>query len=233
MTNLVSYSLTQKVATLTLRNGKVNALSHEVFNAFNAALDQAEQDQAVVVISGQPGIFSAGYDLKQMGTSMEAASALVKVGSTFCRRLLSFPTPVLAACTGHAIAKGAFILLSADFRLGVEGPFKLGLNEVAIGMTMHHAGIELARNRLSPAHFQRAVVNAEMFSPQGAVTAGFLDALVPADQVLVQAQEEAAKMAATLNMRAHHQTKLKARAQYLQILDQAIAKDTASLGLQG
>lgn len=233
MTNLVSYSLNGKVATLTLSNGKVNALSHEVFDQFNGALDQAERDNAVVVLTGQPGVFSAGYDLKQMSASAEAASALVKVGSTLCRRLLSFPAPVVAACTGHAIAKGAFILLSSDFRIGVEGPFKIGLNEVAIGMTMHHAGIELARNRMSPAHFQRSVINAEMFSPQGAINAGFLDALVPADQVLVQAQAEAARMADTLNMRAHHQTKLKARAGYLNVLDEAIEKDTASLGLQG
>lgn len=231
MTNLVSYSLNGKVATLTLNNGKVNALSHEVFTELNSALDQAEQDGAVVVITGQPGIFSAGYDLKQMSASSEAASALVKVGSTFCQRLLSFPTPIIAACTGHAIAKGAFILLSSDFRIGVEGPFKIGLNEVAIGMTMHHAGIELARNRMSPAHFQRSVINAEMFSPQDAIPAGFLDALVPADQVLAQAQEEAARMAATLNMRAHHQTKLKARAGYLEILARAIEEDAASLGL--
>lgn len=231
MANLVSYSLNGKVATLTLSNGKVNALSQEVFTEFNSALDQAEKDLAVVVLTGQPGIFSAGYDLKQMSASPETANALVRTGSTFCRRLLSFPTPVVAACTGHAIAKGAFFLLSSDFRIAVEGPFKIGLNEVAIGMTMHHAGIELARNRMTPALFQRSVVTAEMFSPQAAVQAGFLDALVPSDQVLAQAQAEAAHMAETLNMKAHHQTKLKARADFLERLDRAIEEDASGLGL--
>lgn len=231
MTDLVSYSLDRKVATLTLNNGKVNALSTEVFSALNKALDEAERQQAVVVLTGQPGIFSAGYDLKQMTASPADANALVKVGSTFCRRLLAFPTPVIAACSGHAIAKGAFLLLSSDMRIGVEGPFKIGLNEVAIGMTMHHAGIELARNRMVPAFFQRSVINAEMFSPQGAVKAGFLDVLVPADQVLAQAQEEAARLAETLSMKAHHQTKLKARAEYLALLDQAIEKDVSGPGL--
>lgn len=225
MTDVVEYNLDNRVATITIRNGKVNALSPAVFAALNTALDQAEQDNAVVVLTGQPGIFSAGYDLKEMQTSPEAATQLVRTGSSFCRRLLAFPTPVIAACSGHAIAKGSFILLSSDWRLGTEGPFKLGLNEVAIGMTMHHAGIEFARNRLTPACFQRAVINAEMFSPEAAVQAGFLDALVPADQLLSKAQEEAARMAETLNMKAHVETKLKARAAYLSALDAAIEKD--------
>ncbi len=231
MSNLVSYELNGKVAVITIQNGKVNALSHEVFGQLNAALDQAEQDKAVVVLTGQPGIFSAGYDLKVMNESPEAAGALVKVGSTFAKRLLSFPTPVVSVCTGHAVAKGAFILLSSDLRIGVEGPFKIGLNEVAIGMIMHHAGIEIARNRLLPQYFQRSVINAEMFSPEDAVKAGFLDIVVPAEELKARAIEEATKLT-QLDMRAHHQTKLKARAGYLEALSQGIEQDAQDLGLR-
>lgn len=231
MSELVTYTRQDAVATITLNNGKVNALSHEMFDGLNKALDQAEKDGLVVVLTGQPGIFSAGYDLREMTRSSEAAGTLVKVGSSLSLRLLSFPTPVVAACSGHAIAKGAFLLLSCDLRLGVDGPFKIGLNEVAIGMTMHHAGIEMARNRLQPACFQRAVINAEMFDPQGAVTAGFLDRLVSADRLLNSAQAEAAQLA-ELNLKAHHQTKLKARAGYLAELKDAIEKDAAHLGLR-
>ena len=230
MSELVSYSLDGNVATLTISNGKVNALSHEVFAAFNSALDQAEKDKAVVVITGQPGMFSAGYDLKEMSRSMDAASALVKVGSSLALRLMAFPTPVIAACSGHAVAKGAFILLSCDLRIGVEGPFKIGLNEVAIGMTMHHAGIEMARNRLTPAYFQRSVMNAEMFQPQEAADAGFLDRVVTPEDLMARAYGEASKLA-ELNMKAHHQTKLKARAGYLALLEEAIRKDAESLGI--
>src|SRR5690606_16441986 len=140
----VSYSFSDGIARLGLDNGKANALSPEVFEALNAALDRAEQDRAVVVISGKPGIFSGGYDLKVMTTSTEAAKGLVSIGSSLSRRLLADPCPVAAVCAGHAIAQGAFLLLSFDYRIGVLGPFKIGLNEVAIGMTMHHAGIELA-----------------------------------------------------------------------------------------
>ena len=178
MTDLVNYQLNDGVATITISNGKANALSHEVFDALNEALDRAEQDKAVVILTGQPGILSGGYDLKEIQKGPKEATALVSMGSKFTRRLAAFPFPIIGACSGHAIAKGAFILLSVDYRIGIQGSFKLGLNEVAIGMTMHHAGIEIARHRLTPAHFYRSVVNAEIFSPAGAVEAGFLDEVV-------------------------------------------------------
>jgi enoyl-CoA hydratase len=137
---------------------------------------------------------------------------------------------VIGACSGHAIAKGAFILLSVDYRIGIEGDFKLGLNEVAIGMTMHHAGIEIARHRLSPAHFYRSVINAEIFSPKGAVEAGFLDETVAPEQLRERANEVAQQFG-KLNMKAHEQTKRKTKAGYLELLDDCILKDAENLGL--
>lgn len=232
MTELVDYKQNNGVATITLTNGKANALSHEVFTALNAALDRAEQDKAVVILTGQPGIFSGGYDLKEMQKGPEQASALVTIGSKLTRRLAAFPLPVIGACSGHAIAKGAFILLSVDYRVGVAGNFKLGLNEVAIGMTMHHTGIEIARHRLSPAHFYRSVMNAEIFDPEGAVAAGFLDETVAPEALLERAQELASQFS-KLNMRAHRETKLKAKADYLALLDRCIEQDAAHLGLSG
>lgn len=232
MTELVSYKLNDGIATIVVNNGKANALSHEVFEGLNKALDQAEQDKAVVILTGQPGVFSAGYDLKEMQKGPQEAAALVKVGSTLTRRLAAFPLPVIGACSGHAIAKGAFILLSVDHRIGVEGPFKLGLNEVAIGMTMHHAGIEIARHRLTPAHFYRAVVNAEIYNPEGAVEAGFLDEVVGQDRLLERASALASQFK-QLNMRAHRETKVKAKAEYLALLDRCIQQDAENLGLKG
>ncbi len=232
MTDLVDYQLSDGVATITISNGKANALSHDVFEALNQAFDGAEQDEAVVILTGQPGIFSGGYDLKEMQKGPSEASALVKVGSTFTRRLAAFPFPVIGACSGHAIAKGAFIMLSVDHRIGIDGDFKLGLNEVAIGMTMHHAGIEMARHRLAPAHFYRSVVNAEIYSPQGAVEAGFLDEVV-APSELADRANALAQQFRKLNMRAHRETKRKAKADYLDLLDRCIEQDAANLGLSG
>jgi enoyl-CoA hydratase len=200
-----------------------------VIVAFNAALDQAVADRAVVIITGQPGILSGGYDLKVMTAGPKEAVSLVASGSTLARRLLSHPFPVVVACPGHAVAKGAFLLLSADYRIGVEGPFTIGLNEVQIGMTMHHAGIELARDRLRKSAFHRSVINGEMFSPQGAVDAGFFDKVVSPDE-LQAAALEAARQLKKINMTAHKNTKLKVRKALLDALDSAILLDQEYMG---
>ena len=228
MSELVSYHLEDGIATLTLSNGKVNAISPEVIDAFNVALDKAEQDRAVVIITSPPGILSGGYDLKVMTAGPEQAVALVTKGSTLARRLLAHPFPVVVACSGHAVAKGAFLLLSVDYRIGVEGPFSIGLNEVQIGMTMHHAGIELARDRLRKSAFHRSVINGEMFDPLSAVDAGFLDKVVKPEE-LQAAALEAARQLKKINMKAHKNTKLKVRKALLDTLDNAISLDKEHL----
>ncbi|EJM22830.1 MULTISPECIES: crotonase/enoyl-CoA hydratase family protein [Pseudomonas] len=229
MSDLIAYHLEDGIATLTLSNGKVNAISPDVIAAFNAALDQAVADRAIVIITGQPGILSGGYDLKVMTAGPKEAVSLVTAGSTLARRLLSHPFPVIVACPGHAVAKGAFILLSADYRIGVAGPFSIGLNEVQIGMTMHHAGIELARDRLRRSAFHRSVINGEMFDPQSAVDAGFLDKVVAAEE-LQGAALAAARQLKKINMTAHKNTKLKVRKALLETLDNAIIQDQEHLG---
>ena len=224
MTDLVNYQLEGTIATITLQNGKVNAMSPDHIAAINGALDQAEQDNAVVMIVGQPGIFSAGFDLKVFQADAAAGVEMVKAGSTLCRRLLSFPTPVIGVCTGHSIAQGCFTLMACDYRIGVDGPFQLGLNEVQIGMTMHQFGIELPRARLTPSYFQRSVINAQMYSPAEAVEGGFLDKIVAAENLMAEALLEAQRLSG-LNMAAHTATKLKMRAELLEALDAAIEQD--------
>lgn len=224
MTDLIAYSLDDGIATLTLANGKANAISPQVITAFHAALDRAEDDRAVVIITGQPGILSGGYDLKVMTSGPQQAMDLVGAGSALARRMLAHPFPIIVACSGHAVAKGAFLLLSADYRIGVGGPFRIGLNEVAIGMTMHHVGIELARDRLRRSFFNRCVINSEMLSPDQAVDAGFLDAVVAPDE-LMGAARSAAEQLKGINQTAHAATKVKARAAFLRTLDEAIELD--------
>ena len=227
MSDLVSYQCNDGIALLTLCNGKANAISPDVIAAFNSALDRAQQDGAIVILTGQPGTLSGGYDLKVMMSSPENALSLVAQGSALARRMLSHPYPIIVACSGHAVAKGAFLLLSADYRIGVEGSFTIGLNEVKIGMTMHHVGITLARDRLRKSAFQRSVINAEMFNPQTAKDAGFLDEVVAPDELMNAAQRMAQQLK-TLNLKAHAKTKLKVRKDLLATLDQAIEQDKLS-----
>jgi enoyl-CoA hydratase len=224
MTDLVNYQLNGTIATITLQNGKVNAMSPDHIAAINGALDQAEKDKAVVMIVGKEGIFSAGFDLKVFQADAAAGIEMVKAGSTLCRRLLAFPAPVVGVCTGHSIAQGCFTLMACDYRIGVDGPFQLGLNEVQIGMTMHQFGIELPRARLTPSYFQRSVINAQMYSPAEAVEAGFLDKIVAQENLMTEALLEAQRLSG-LNMTAHTATKLKVRDALLQTLDAAIEQD--------
>ncbi len=224
MSDLIHYSYNEGIATLTLNNGKVNAISPDMVTAFNSCLDQAEEDRAIVIITGQPGILSGGYDLKVMTSGPENAFSLVALGSTLTRRMLAHPYPIIIACPGHAIAKGAFLLLSADYRIGAEGAFNIGLNEVLIGMTMHYAGIELAKDRLTKPAFQRSVINGELFNPTDAINAGFLDRVVPAEQLMETALAVATQMK-KINMTAHRKTKLKVRKYLLEALDEAIELD--------
>ena len=224
MSTIVTYTYNDGVATIAMDDGKANVLSHTMWEELEAAFDQAEKSGAIVLLKGRDGIFSGGFDLKEMAKGPEQAILLTARGSKMARRILAFPTPVIAASTGHCIAMGAFLMLACDYRLGADGAFKTGLNETLIGMTMHNFGIELARYRIPANYFNRCVINAEIWSPIEAITAGFYDQIVPAEQ-LDQASQMAAKGFSKLNMTAFNGTKNKSRKAFLQLLDQCIESD--------
>ncbi len=228
MSDLITYERSESVAMIAMDDGKVNVMSPRMLTALNGALDRASADQALVVLQGRPGVFSAGFDLTVLAAGGADAHGMLIAGFELAERLLSFPTPVVVACTGHAVAMGVFLLLSADYRIGAEGAFRIVANEVAIGLTMPHSAVEICRQRLAPAHFQRAVINAEMYTPEPAVVAGFLDQVVSAGD-LESAAREAASRLATLDLAAHAATKLRARDQTLQALRRAIELDDAEL----
>src|SRR5271170_5285680 len=180
---MISYHCGDAIATITIDDGKVNALSLAALAGLNAALDRAEQDDAVVILAGREGIFSAGFDLPVLRGRGPDALAMLRAGFELAARLLAFPRPVVIACTGHAVAMGVFLLLCGDYRIGASGPYKLTANEVAIGLTMPRAAVEICRQRLAPAYFNRAVILAESFSPEVGFTAGFLDQVVEGSKV--------------------------------------------------
>jgi enoyl-CoA hydratase len=229
MGNLVSYAVEGDIATVTMDDGKVNVLSFEMFAALNEALDHAESDGATVVLSGRPGAFSAGFDLGVLSSGGDAAAALARTGFELALRMLQFPAPVVVACSGHALAMGVFLVLSGDYRVGMHGPYRIGANEVAIGITMPHFGVEICRHRLSPSYFHRAVVNAEIFTPQSAFTAGFLDHVATSDEFNTTVHHSASGLRA-LDRRVHTATKLRSRAGAIAALDSAIKADAAEFG---
>jgi enoyl-CoA hydratase len=227
----VTCRIEDSVATITMDDGKVNVVSLGMVAELNAALDRAEAARAVVVLTGRDGVFSGGFDLAVLRGGGAEAVDMVRAGFDLAERLLSFPTPVAVACSGHAVAMGVFLLLSGDYRLGVSGPYKLTANEVAIGLTMPRAATEILRQRLAPAYFNRAVTIAEPFSPENAVAAGFLDRVVERADLADAARATALQLAA-LDKRAHAESKLRARAHTLAALRVAIDADDAELRAQ-
>jgi enoyl-CoA hydratase len=224
MSEPVTDVLEDSIATITMDDGKVNALSLRMLAALSAALDRAERDRAIIVLGGRPGVFSAGFELPVLVAGGADARKMLRSGFELAHRLLSFPTPIVAACGGHALAMGAFLLLSADYRIGADGAFKIGANEVAIGLTMPRAAIQICRQRLATTHFDRAVINAEIFAPGAAVAAGFLDGVAAPDKLMEIAQGAAVRHA-KLNLAAHAATKIRVRDAMLGALSRAIGAD--------
>jgi enoyl-CoA hydratase len=223
----VEYRPCDGIAEIRMDDGKVNALSLEMFGELASAFDRAQADRVAVVLCGRDGVFSAGFDLRVLRAGGVAAGEMVRTGFELAERILAFPTPVVIACTGHAIAMGAFLVLSGDYRIGALGAHRIGANEVAIGIRMPWFGVEICRQRLAPAHFSRAVALAEMYAPEDAVAAGFLDRAVPAAEVLPAARSLAVQLA-KLDFDIHAATKLRAREHALAAIRKAIEADATA-----
>ena len=206
---LLTTDLSDGVRTITLDDGRVNAFSVPMLEALHSALDEAEEEGSIVVLRGREGIFSAGFDLKSIA---ERTDEMLGLGARLAERLFSFPRPVISACTGHGIAMGGFVLLASDLRIGTAGDFNIGLNEVVIGLTIPRFGIALAGHRLSRRWHDRATLTGELFSPEDALAAGFLDRLVEPGAEFEAAVSGAVAAARAANEQAHLGTKLRVRA---------------------
>ncbi len=226
MDALLSYQLNNGVARIVLDDGKANVMSERMISVLDQALNQAEQDQAVVLLTGRNGMFSAGFDLPTLRGGGDGAMRMLNSGFALSARLAGLPLPVVVACPGHALAMGLFLVMAADVRIGVHGTFKFGANEVAIGLPVPYTAVELCRARLLPSVLQRALMQAEIFSPEAALAGGFLDRLTEVDQLNVVA-EETAKALAALDRRAYLATKRRVRAPLLESFPQALTHDDA------
>lgn len=224
----LSYRLDDTVAIITMDDGKANAISPAVLEGLDALLDRAQSEARALLIEGRPGKFSAGFDLSVMTAGPEPMRGLVTQGAEFLSRLYEFPLPTVAACSGHALAGGALILLVSDVRIGALGNAKIGLNEVAIGMALPIFCVEFARDRLAPAAFTRATMGAQVFDPQGAVAAGYLDAAVPPEALAEEALTQARALA-QLSTGAYSRTKVLARRATLDLVRSTLTADIASL----
>jgi enoyl-CoA hydratase len=210
---LTSIRIEEGIAWIAIDDGKVNAMSAEMLQSIGSRLDEAAAAQAVSILIGRPGMFSAGFDLRVFQRGIEAMQQMVFGGLALVEKMLSHPFPIVAACTGHAYPMGAFLMLASDVRIGIAGDWRIGMNETLIGLTVPHWAIALAKHRLTSPGFARIPTGA-MFAPADAVAAGYLDYVVPAD-ALQQRALEAAQQLKALNMFAYATTKARVNADVL------------------
>ncbi len=228
----VHYNLQDQVATIRIDDGKRNALSPQVLHEIYQAFDRAEADRAIVILTGRESVFSAGFDLHVMKRGGVNALRMLRAGYALTARIMAYPYPVIAACNGHALAMGVFMMLSADYVLGSRGDFKIAANEVAIGLTMPRVAAAMLRHRLNPAAFQRAVTVSEYFNVEAALGAGFFDELVdPAD--LMRHAEACADKFKELDPRAHRASKRRIRAALIRKVRFSIPLDLLDAVLMG
>ncbi len=218
----MNYELSENIAVVRMDDGKVNAVGHSFLDQANSALDRAERDAKAIILRGRDGMFSAGFDLAEFKKGPEASVALVRRGFEFLTRLYSYPLPVVAACSGHGIALGAFILLASDTRIGVRGDFRITLPETAISMDLPALLMALTASRLSKRHLTRAAIQSEVYTPAGAVDAGFLDEVVEPADLDTRAVAAAAKLA-QLPRDFYARNKLAARSDTLAVMQEFLA----------
>ena len=232
MSDLVQYSLQDGIATIRIDDGQRNALSPQVFKDLNAAFDRAQNDHAIVILTGRDDVFSAGFDLKVMKRGGKEAIGMLGAGYAITARVMSYPFPVIAACNGHVLAMGVFLMLSADYVIGSRGDFKVAANEVAIGMTMPRVAAAMLKHRLTPAAYQRAVNLSEYFDVEAAQRAGFFDELREQDDVLARA-DELAQSYKNLDDHAHTATKRRIRRTLIWRIRSSIPLDLLDAALIG
>jgi enoyl-CoA hydratase len=227
-TDPLSFTLEGSTAVLRMDDGKANALSDAMIDSLLAALVRAEKEASAIVLAGRPERFCAGFDLKVMMSGPDNAKALLRRGSDLLMKLYGVSIPLVVACTGHALAGGALVLLTGDVRIGAAGAYRIGLNEVSIGMPVPVLAMELARDRLATRELGRATLEATIYDPEGAVRAGYLDAVVPAGDVLAKAMAEATRLSG-LARSAYTATKVRLRGKTIQHINDTLESDMASL----
>ncbi|HEU4408610.1 MAG TPA: crotonase/enoyl-CoA hydratase family protein [Polyangiaceae bacterium] len=228
MSEPLSYALEGKTAVVTMDDGKANALSEAMIAGLVAAVARAEAEASALALFGRPERFCAGFDLRVMMSSPEAARGMLRQGADMLLRLYGCAVPLVIGCTGHALAGGALVLLTGDLRVGAAGAHRVGLNEVQIGLPVPVLAAELARARLAPTELTRATLGAHIYGPDEARAAGYLDEVVPAERVRERALGEAARLGA-LARPAFEASKRRLRGATIELIRSTLEDDLRTL----
>ena len=233
MSDGIACRVVGNVAEIVLDDGKVNAMALPFFEGFGAALDRAEESGAgALVIAGRPRFFSAGLDLKVLPTlgPEELRRTLLAFGQTMLR-VFTLPLPTVAAVTGHAIAGGAMLAFACDLRFAAAGPFRLHLNEVAIGLPLPTWAIVLAHSAVPGRWHTEAILHARAYAPEEAVERGIVDAVATSETLLERAHGAADALAA-LDRAAYAISKARHRAMEVEWARRLLETEASALPMR-
>ena len=186
------------IRTLTLAHGKVSAIDIELGEAlvaeFKAAMDPSVK---AVIVTGSGSSFSAGVDLfRLIKDGPEYGRRFVPVLDQFLRSTLTFPKPVVAAINGHAIAGGCILAAACDHRIMTEGPGRIGIPELAVGVPFPALPLQIMVARVADGHLRDLVFTGRTVQIDEARTMGLIDEKCPAGMLLDRATEVAQKLVA-------------------------------------
>ena len=234
MSAAIAYAQQDGIAEIVLDDGKVNAMSPAFFDALNAALDRAEHDDsAALLLVGRPGYLSAGLNIKLLPTLPpdELRRTLVLFGRTLLR-LWTLPLPTVAAVTGHAVAGGALLAFACDRRFMADGPFRVQMNETAIGLPLPSWAIVICQSVMPPRLHNEALLHARAYTPAEALAHGMLDGVVSPDALLAHARQAAAALTG-LDRPAYAASKQRLRARAIAWAEPRVEAEMLGLPVRG
>jgi enoyl-CoA hydratase len=199
------------VLTLTLDDGARNALNPDAFDAIADGFRSAGDDVTAIVLTGRPGVMTAGLDVKYMAAAGRdgVRDLLVRFGRTWMQ-VWTEPRPTVLAATGHCLAAGTMLAMACDHAVAAQGEWAWGLTETQIDFELPEFGLALARANVRTDRFEDLLLPGRRVTPVEAVECGYADELAPGDDVLTRAQEVARELA-TLPQRAYAGTKRRLR----------------------
>ena len=209
----ISHHIENKRATITMDDGKANAMNFDYFEEMNGALAEIESSGSqVLIFKGRQGFFSGGLDVKLMSTlTPKDIHRLAKAFAQTMLRVFLYPMPTIAVCTGHAIAGGGILAFACDRRYVINGDYRIQMNEHAIGIPLPSWMLLIGRSAMPPGLQAQALLHAKTYTPKQACDAGIFHGLIEEGEDIDAFLNDEVNALLGLNMNAYSATKRRLR----------------------
>jgi len=181
-----SYQKNQ-IQIIELSRPKVNAIDADLIRALNNEFDKIEQDSSIkgIILTGQDGIFSAGLDIINLyDRDKEYMKSFWAIFSNLLLRIYRYPKIIFTAISGHSPAGGTVISIMTDYRIMNNGNYVIGLNEVAVGLSMPIGIGRVFQSLLGERVAEKMTLTGKLVNPEEAESIGLIDKVVESENLL-------------------------------------------------